>query len=493
MVYYFDPEEQKRQAEQEAQSGLYRKMATSPIGAQQSYRSKKPNESDLLKPLVGEGVKQIGGYLGGQSAGGTPTVTGTDGSGNTTYSDGGVTAPDGSVVTQGSYAQSIKQGIGNATAAIQLYDAIRAKDTRGRVLGGAGATNTALQANGVYGSGLGSGIGAGIGAAGILTSNMTDEQKAVALRKTAEDTAANYFTGGIWGGVQLADRKLLGGQTDKLRNKGDKLNDKSHGVVNPGAYLGDKVTTKALGLMGGHKSGDQMQRDAVRKALQEAGFFGDPKDSQDWTLENEDKSGFDVGKDGGARLEDGRRYFDIDTEKQGQAIGAVNPLAYLVTGGDKKLATEFAGYFANTVTQGAGAADPAVANMNALDKYKKAGFDTPDKAHAGIDELVKAGKLDPETAAAFHGGIDTVFGGGPKPATSTLTKEAISSAPVEKTSGKTKTKKKRRGESRRTYETQTYTPNTYTPVTTTPMGAPSGYGDAFAQSLANVYAANQGL
>lgn len=59
-------------------------------------------------------------------------------------------------------------------------------------------------------------------------------------------------------------------------------------------------------------------------------------------------------KDGGARLEDGRGYMDVDTAKQGASIGAMNPLAYILTGGDEKLATSFAGYFTNTVTQGDG-------------------------------------------------------------------------------------------------------------------------------------------
>lgn len=500
MVYYYDPEMRKKQEEEYRRTGVITKMGNinldKPLPVIPLSSNLKPQQAPAKKPqsnwydpvvntAVKEGVKGAGEFVGGQVAGGKPTFTGTDAQGNSTFSDGAVLKPDGTMVKEGSYAQSVRQWGGSAAAALQLYNALKNGNDRERGFGVAGAANTGLMANGAYGAGTGSIIGAGIGAVGALSSDMSDKQKAVALRRTTEDALANYGTAGIWGGVQALDRALLGGQTDKLRTKLEKAP-----VIGWGAQIGDKVTAKALGTFGSKKSGDQLQRDQVRKALQEGGFFGEGKD--DWTLDNPDGTGFDVGKDGGARLDDGRRYYELDMASenpvQGQAIGAVNPLAYLITGGDEKLATSFAGYFTNTIMQGAGGQDLAVANANALDKYKKAGFDTPDKAHAGIDELVKAGKLDAEKAAAFHNGINTVFGIAPKANGTSGTGTRQPSTTAKKPGGK-----KRRGSSRRTYAEQTYTPTEYAIPTTAPMGTPSTYGDTFAQGLADVYKSNQEL
>ena len=447
---------------------MYNKSLSTPIPKTPSLKDK------IVDKALGEGLKLGAGELGGQIAGGTPTITGTDAAGNTTFSDGGLVKPDGTVIKAGSYADSVKQYGGSAAAIYNFYKAMQQDSTKGKVLGGAGAVNQGLMANNVYGAGPGAIIGSAIGAGSILSGNGTDKQKATALRKTAEDGALNFATGGIWGGVQTLDNALLGGQLNKLRTKLDKVP-----VLNLPSKVTEKVLSEGLGAIGSGKSAEQMQRDTVRDALQEAGFFGGGKD--DWTLDNADGSGWDVGADG-SKFE---QQTAVNTEKQGAAIGAMNPLAYLLTGGDEKLATSFAGYFTNTVTQGAGATDPAVANANALDKYKKAGFDTPQKAQAGIDELVKAGKLDPEKAAAFKHGINTVFGIAPKaPGTS---------GPTTPSDSKPSAKKKRRGGGRRTYEEQTYTPNEYAPQTTAPMGTPSQYGDGFAQGLANIYMANQGL
>lgn len=473
-MYYFDPEDRKRQQEEGARTGVYNKMLSTPVPTV-PYKQQPSWQDQLKEKAIKEGVKYGAGELGGQMAGGTPTPTGTDASGNTTFSDGGVVKPDGTVVKEGSYAEGVKRYGGTAAAAYNFYKAMQADDDKQKALGGAAAVNQGLMANNVYGAGPGAVVGGVLGAGSVLGSDMTDKQKAKALRRTAEDAAANYFTAGIYGAVQTLDNAVLGGQINKLRDKVEDIP-----VLNMPMKIGDKLTAKALGTFGSSKGEDQVKRDAVRKALQEGGFFGEGKD--DWTLDNPDGSGWNVGIDGSKLAQQTA----VDTEKQGAAIGAMNPLAYLLTGGDEKLATSFAGYFTNTITQGAGGSDLAVANANALDKYKKAGFDTPEKAHAGIDELVKAGKLDPEKAAAFHGGIDTVFGKAPK-ATGT---SGTSSSSAQK---KPTAKKKRRGDSRRTYEEQTYTPTTYAPQTTAPMGTPSPYGDSFAQGLANIYMANQGV
>jgi hypothetical protein len=374
---------------------------------------RKPSLADLAKDrAISSGVKFAGEEIGRQVHPDV-TVKGELPDGNIEMSDGGILDKSGNVIKEGSLAGQIKEYGGYAAAAYQLYKAIKSGNTRQQVLGGAQAANTAAQAGGLIGSGAGAGIGAAIGAIGLGLSDADAETKAKATRRLAEDTGLGVATGGISGLVQIADQALLGGKINSARNKLDKVMDSPIGMaINPIGFatnkLTDKVLEKGFSMFGSGKGKDQLRRDAIRSMMQQQGMFGGQKD--DWTLENADGSSFDVGKDGGARLSDGRRYFDVDTKTQGAAIGSVNPLAYLMTGGDQKLATEMAGYLTNTITQGKGASDAATANLNALDKYKKAGFDTMDKASMGIDEMLKAGKIDQATADAFKGGLKTVYG-----------------------------------------------------------------------------------
>lgn len=310
----------------------------------------------------------------------------------------------------------------------------------------------------------------------ILASDANPDQKMKGLTTLGQDTGANVATGGIYGLGKFAADKLTGGQASKLQSKyNDTMDSKIGMVLDPTGFLGRGALKKGLSMFGSGKGEDQMRRDAVRKMLKEGGFLGE---GDDWNLENPDGTSFDIGKDGGARLENGRGYMDVDTTKQGASIGAMNPLAYIITGGDEKLATNFAGYFTNTVTQGDGANNPVIANANALDKYKKAGLDTPQKAHAAIDELVKSGKLAADKAQAFHGGINTVFGQ-VNPTAGTVSsgvKQSHQSA-------------SRRGNRRRQFEYQlpNVQPQVLAPSSTTPFGVD------FAQSLASIYRSNQGL
>ncbi len=377
----------------------------------------------------------------------------------------------------------IKGVPGYGLGAYNVYQAATGKgSTKDRILqGGTGASQIAGAA-GVPGMGY---VAPVLGGIGIASSDASPEQKAQATRRLAEDTGLNIATGGVSGLVQLADKQFLGGKINNLRNKYDKIMDSPIGMaINPIGFATNKITGKAMekafSLGGSGKGEDQQQRDVVRKMLKESGFLGDPK-AEDWNLENPDGTSFDIGKDGGARLEDGRRYSDVDTTKQGAAIGAVNPLAYIITGGDEKLATNFAGYFTNTITQGEGATNPETARLNALDKYKKAGIDTPDKAIAKIDELLKSGKIDEEKAAAFKGGIASVFSpSAPTTPSGSATRPATTSAP---------SRKPARRMTR--YARNVYTPNTYE----IPQVAPPAvdYGGNFAEALANVYADNQRL
>ncbi len=448
-MYIYDEEFRRRLQEEAARNGTsINKSASTRLSPQQvaQLAAQKSAEDKRKDSIINAGA-QAGGALVGEA-------TGVEGLG------------------------------GYASGAYNLYDAIKGGgSSKDRITQGVQGASQIAGAAGVPGAGM---VGGVIGGAQVASSNLPADKKADATKRIAEDVAAGVATGGISGAVQLGDKYLLDGKINNVRNKYDKVMDSPLGAITGPARWGanqltDKALEKGFSLFGSGKGKDQVQRDAVRKILRESGFLGDPK-AEDWNLENPDGTSFDIGKDGGARLGDGRRYFDVNTETQGNAIGSVNPLAYLITGGNEKLATEFSGYFTNTVTQGAGATDPKVANLNALDKYKKAGFDTAEKAIAGIDDLLKAGKIDEQKAQAFKGGIATVFG--------TATKAAApqGATPVRRGNSGGAGKKRRQ---KFTYQPNVYTPNVYAPTTTAPMGAPSAYGDAFAESLANIYRMNQ--
>jgi hypothetical protein len=439
MVYYYNPQDRARQEQEAAQNGFMTKAMSTPLAKPPSFGSQV---ADWAKnTAIKQGIKYGGNQLGEQ--------VGLDDGGN------------------------------YALGAYNLWNILNSNKS---------AADKAVGAGGVIADAAGiPGVGAVTNAYNVLGSNATDDQKATGIRRGAEDAAGAYFSAGILPAVQMLDRKFLGGKLDKLRAKTDKYN--------PTAIVADKIGSFAIDKLGigGGKGQDQLRRDSVRKYLNKNGFFGDPADNKDFTLENADGTSLNLEKDGGARDANGLRMMDLDfSDKapkiQGQAIAAVNPLAYLITGGDKNLSTDFAGYFTKTIMQGNGGADLNVANANALDKYKKAGFDTPDKAHAGIQDLINAGKIDPQMGAVFHSSIDQVFNGKPSSyrQANGQTPSTSAASSANNSTGKPRRSSGARRSSGNTYQRQEYAPQVTAPQTS------AGYGNDFAQSLANIYAANQG-
>jgi len=105
-------------------------------------------------------------------------------------------------------------------------------------------------------------VAAAYGGYKALSSNGTDKQKSTALRRTGEDTVAGVFSGGITTLAQAADRAFLGGQTDKLRDKRDK--------ISPVAKMQDKVGAKILGSF--NRGSSTHQEEKRRQALSESGI-----------------------------------------------------------------------------------------------------------------------------------------------------------------------------------------------------------------------------
>jgi len=150
---------------------------------------------------------------------------------------------------------------------------------------------------------------------------------------------------------------------------------------------------------GSGKDKDQLARDAVRRRMKETGFLG--PDEGDYNLTRLDGSTYDIGIDGSSRP------FNVDFSQAGvgDVVGALNPLAAIMTGGDKKLTSDYAGYFTNALGN---TADPYA---EARAQYEKAGLDHS-SAYGNVWNLFNAGKLDAATRDAYLNGVDQVFGAG---------------------------------------------------------------------------------
>lgn len=222
---------------------------------------------------------------------------------------------------------------------------------------------------------------------------------------------AAMVAGGLYGGYQLANN-LMDNQKDPF---GGAASGAATGAAigsflpGPGTVIGAGVgglLGLGAGMIGGNKDKDQLGRDAVRSKLKGAGIIGD-----NYQLTRADGSTFDIGKDGDAMLKNAagqeRRYFDVDFNDANAAsvVGAVDPLAAIISGGDEKLRNDYAGYFANYVL---GGGDPQ-ANVQRL--YEQFGMNK-DTAWEGINQLESKGRIDQQMGHVFRNGLNNVFSGG---------------------------------------------------------------------------------
>lgn len=152
-------------------------------------------------------------------------------------------------------------------------------------------------------------------------------------------------------------------------------------------------------VFGGGKHKDQVARDQVRKFMLQQGMI-----DKNWTIGLANGDRFDIGKDGKAKLQntDGteRRYYQIDFTNPlaGQAIALVDPLAAVLCGGNRKLHTDFTGYFTNAITSNTNS--PEEMMKNALAIYQQVGF-PPDKLLAALQELHQNGSISDRELQVF--------------------------------------------------------------------------------------------
>ena len=155
-------------------------------------------------------------------------------------------------------------------------------------------------------------------------------------------------------------------------------------------------------MFGSRKGQEQLDRDAVRKMLKEKGFI-----DNDYNIDLPNGQKFNIGKDGG------EPWYNVDFSQPGIGglVAAVQPLAAFITGGNKKLTNDFAGYLTNAAHSGG---DPM---ENVMAMYQKTGMGH-DQIYGAIHLMSQPGPhgekpvLDQATADAYKNGLDQLYGVG---------------------------------------------------------------------------------
>ncbi|HMO17906.1 MAG TPA: hypothetical protein PKA63_06040 [Oligoflexia bacterium] len=189
-----------------------------------------------------------------------------------------------------------------------------------------------------------------------------------------------------------------------------------------GAYIGSMILPGlgtaiggAIGAIGGAVLGyfgskgkhpEHEARDKMRDILKEVGFL-----DKDYTVGLANGSRFSLNVDGKKKLtniDGGSRFgyqFDPSNPLSGPAIGMLQPLAMVITGGDQKLATDLTGYLVNAATSDA--KDLTHLRENVIAIYKQSKLDLEGVAE-GVDALNQNGKISDHQVEAYAGGLMSV-------------------------------------------------------------------------------------
>lgn len=265
-------------------------------------------------------------------------------------------------------------------------------------------------ASSLAGPSQGGGIFGGIGDMSGLAGSAAETESAALGGPGFSYGGAQAATGGSWlpsfGGIGTLPAlgigaAALGAGILAARGGSEAVKGKPISPVN---QIGLAPLTGGLSLaqpmlsrtFGSRKGKDQLARDQVRKGLLASGFI-----DNNYGVKLADGSTFNIGKDGGEPL------YNFDTSRAGAqgALDDVNPLAAILTGGNRKLNSDFAGYFTNAALSGGDA------RKNALQFYQNAGLNH-DQAYGQIVNMVNQGQLDAATGDAYRNALDKTFGVG---------------------------------------------------------------------------------
>lgn len=401
------PREQQQQIMQQLADEVWQQQQQA--NKEWEEANKPPSETEEIVSAVGGMAALPAGYWLGQhlfgSGGAATTAATTPAAAGAAQTAAQSVAPAAAQTAGAGSAQGLAQ-IGSMASGAPMLGSSVAPAVASAPWYAAPAGSDAAALGSTIGSGLET-LGMGAGTAGTAGS----------LLGSAASAA-----GGLYGGYQLYNN-LSDNQKDPLGGAmAGAATGASIGSFIPvpgfgtliGAGVGGLVGL-GLGMVGGNKDKDQLKRDAVRARLKDNGILGN-----DYSLTRADGSAFNIGMDGDAMLKNAagqeRRYFDVDFNdpNAGSVVGAVDPLAAIISGGDEKLRNDYAGYFANFALGGGDA------NANIQRLYQQFGLDK-DTAWSTINELESKGKIDQQMGHILRNGLNNVFGGNPVAAGQTKT------------------------------------------------------------------------
>lgn len=360
----------------------------------------------------GKGGEQ--GAIGG-AVGGSAIASGLSNMGESNpYLLGGIVAASvlGGTMKNGVGSKVLEAGTLGATA----YGAAEGLGYVGtQAAADAGASST--------GSAIGGGATIALGAykgAKVLLGDGTNKEKAVTLRRTAEDTAASYYTFGLSSLAQAADAKFLGGKGEKLREKAE--------ILNPMNKVNDKIVEIGLNQIGSKKDQGQVKRDMVRQGLKKSGIVDDK-----YGISLVDGSTGNVGVDGHGEEVDAR-YADklVDAHKgkklHSYDVDYTNDMDYfsgmggisltrLLAGGASTAVDQMGSQLANQMLGKVGrGADMSPENFatvmgNQKGAYAKAGINSKEDAYQLANVMLHDGKIDESTHASMLQSFNMVFDG----------------------------------------------------------------------------------
>ncbi len=212
-------------------------------------------------------------------------------------------------------------------------------------------------------------------------------------------TVANVYTGGLAELGDTAAQKLLG-------KGGYKEAQKVLAYTTPTYWM--------MNAVGSGKDRDQFNRDQVRKSFGELKFVDDQ-----FNVSLADGTKFNIGVDGKAKPEYGidpntgkaMHAFDLNHSDPlvKQLVPMVNPLVNVLTGGDKKLASDFTGYLVRAAMSNSGG-DFKKAMSNVQSFYQQLNANPTDLA-SSIDKMLADKKIDAQTAAIWKNDINKATSG----------------------------------------------------------------------------------